>query len=63
MQTLVQIMAEIQLRILSKRWGAFVAVKGLDLTIAEPLRRTDLQARRGDTRFLVSLTTQFGVGR
>lgn len=34
----------------------------LDLTVAEPLRRTDLQTSRGDTRFLVSLTAQFGAG-
>ena len=35
----------------------------LDLTAAQPLRRTTFETDRQDIRFLVSLTAQFGLGR
>lgn len=34
----------------------------LDLTLAQPLKRLPLATRRGDPRFLFTLTTLFGVG-
>ena len=30
----------------------------LDATVAQPLEKTDLQTKRGDTRFLLTLTTR-----
>lgn len=35
----------------------------IDLTAAQPLRRTSLETDRQDIRFLISLTAQFGLGR
>ena len=35
----------------------------LDLTAAQPLRRTTFETDRQDLRFLISLTAQFGLGR
>lgn len=46
--------------------GARIAIgehARLDLYAARPLRRTLFETRRSDLRFLVSLTTQFGLGR
>lgn len=46
--------------------GARIAIgqnARLDLYAARPLRKTLFETRRSDLRFLVSLTTQFGLGR
>lgn len=42
---------------------AYGDVLRLDLTAAQPLRRTALELDRSPLRFLVSLTMQFGLGR
>lgn len=42
---------------------AYGDVLRLELTAAQPLRRTTFETERSDIRFLVSLTMQFGLGR
>jgi hemolysin activation/secretion protein len=42
---------------------AYGDVLQIDLTVASPRLRTFTQTKRGDLRFLVSLTTQFGIRR
>ena len=50
-----------QVYLLETHPGALCRV--LDLYAARPLRKTLFETRRSDLRFLVSLTTQFGLGR
>jgi hemolysin activation/secretion protein len=52
-------------RLTSVGGGARVAVGErafIDAVVAAPLDRVGIQARRGDVRFLVSLTTRFSPG-
>lgn len=51
-------------RLYSVGGGARIAlgdIARLDLAVAVPLKRAGFQTKRGDARFLVSLTTQFGI--
>ncbi len=42
---------------------AYGDVAQIDMTVARPLKRTFTETERGPLRFLISLTTQFGIGR